>query len=137
MHALTAVLVWLKIFSFFSYFPSMQILTRTLAYAAAPLASFSIIFVIVLVGFGQAFFLAFSLDIKEYRTLFTSFFALLRMAVGDFDYEGLEQSHNMLGPSLFWMCKTRSSDAFSICRTSISLTRKVSLLQTFSSFSSS
>ena len=58
------MLVWLKIFSFFSYFPSMQILTRTLAYAAAPLASFSIIFVIVLVGFGQAFFLAFSLDIK-------------------------------------------------------------------------
>ena len=135
MHALTAVLVWLKIFSFFSYFPSMQILTRTLAYAAAPLASFSIIFVIVLVGFGQAFFLAFSLDIKEYRTLFTSFFALLRMAVGDFDYEGLEQSHNMLGPSLFWMCKT--GDTFSICRTSISLTRKVSPFQTFSSFSSS
>ena len=39
----------------------------------------------------------------RYRTFFTAVFALLRMGVGDFDYVRLEQSHNLLGPALFWM----------------------------------
>jgi hypothetical protein len=102
-YAVNAVLTWLKVFKFFSYFPSMQILTRTLGYAAAPLGSFSVILMVVLVAFGQAFFLSFGLDLLEYRTFNTSVFALLRMAVGDFDYVALEQSHNVLGPTLFWM----------------------------------
>ena len=102
-YAVNAVLTWLKVFKFFSYFPSMQILTRTLGYAAAPLGSFSVILMVVLIAFGQAFFLSFGLDLLEYRTFNTSVFALLRMAVGDFDYVRLEQSHNVLGPCLFWM----------------------------------
>ena len=102
-YAVNAVLTWLKVFKFLSYFPSMQILTRTLGYASGPLISFSIIFTVVLVGFGQSFFLAFGLDLVEYRTFPTSFFALLRMGVGDFDYNRLEQSHRTLGPGLFWM----------------------------------
>ena len=102
-YAVNAVLTWLKVFKFFSYFPSMQILTRTLGYAAGPLISFSVILMVVLIAFGQAFFLSFGLDLLEYRTFSTSVFALLRMAVGDFDYVALEQSHNLLGPTLFWM----------------------------------
>ena len=65
-YAVNAVLTWLKVFKFFSYFPSMRILTRTLGYAAGPLGSFSVIFMVVLIGFGQAFFLAFGLDLIEY-----------------------------------------------------------------------
>ena len=102
-YAVNAVLTWLKVFKFFSYFPSMQILTRTLGHAAGPLLSFSVILMVVLIAFGQAFFLSFGLDLLEYRTFSTSVFALLRMAVGDFDYVALEQSHNLLGPTLFWM----------------------------------
>lgn len=102
-YALNTVLTWLKCFKFLAYFPSMEILTRTMSYASGPLWNFSVIMMIVLFAFGQAFFLAFGLDVFEYRTMFTSFFALLRMGVGDYDYTAFEQSHPKVGPMLFWM----------------------------------
>lgn len=96
-YALNAVLTWLKIFKYLNYFPNMQILTRTLAAARWPLMSFSAIMSVVLIGCGHSFFLAFNLDIIEYRTFFNSVMALLRMAVGDFNYNDLESSHNIVG----------------------------------------
>lgn len=159
-YAMNTVLTWLKCFKFLAYFPSMEILTRTMKYASRPLGSFSIIMMVVLFAFGQAYFLAFGLDVIEYRTIFTSFFSLLRMSVGkclhlsrqpasstqnstrthqidlpvlsklrnsvrhvvalspllthtlftfcdtlsgDFNYDAFEQSHNKVGPVLFWM----------------------------------
>ena len=60
--------------------PSMALLTSTLGYAARPLATFSAVLSIVLFGFGQAFFLAFGLDLAAYRTIYTSVTALLRCA---------------------------------------------------------
>eukprot|EP01052_Picozoa_sp_SAG31_P017846 SAG31_NODE_1239_length_9169_cov_18.922492_10_plen_150_part_00 len=51
---------------------------------------------------GQGFFLAFGLDIWNFRNMPNSVLALLRMAVGDFDYVGLENSHYVLGPAMFW-----------------------------------
>ena len=39
----------------------------------------------------------------SYRTLTTSIISLLRMAVGDFDYEQLQQSQQLLGPLMFWV----------------------------------
>jgi hypothetical protein len=40
----------------------------------------------VLVGSGQGFYMAFGTDIQQYRSFSNSILALLRMAVGDFDY---------------------------------------------------
>eukprot|EP01047_Picozoa_sp_COSAG01_P050915 COSAG01_NODE_5194_length_4419_cov_6.478752_8_plen_143_part_00 len=94
------MLTWLKIFKYLNYFPNMQILTRTLAAARWPLMSFSAIMSVVLIGCGHSFFLAFNLDIIEYRTFFNSVMALLRMAVGDFNYNDLESSHNIVGCAL-------------------------------------
>ena len=90
-------------FKYLNYFPQMQILTRTLGAAVKPLTTFSIIMIIVLIAFGQAFYLAFGLDISEYRTIFSSMLTLVRMTVGDFDYMALENSHFMMGPLLFFM----------------------------------
>jgi len=97
------MLTWLKLFKWLNFFPSMQILTRTLNIAVVPLAWFSVIFLVMLIGAGQGFFLAFGLDMKEFRTFWTSCLALTRMAVGDFDYDQLEASHQFIGPILFWM----------------------------------
>jgi hypothetical protein len=102
-YALNTVLTWIKCFKFLAYFPSMEMLTRTMGYASGPLWNFSVIMMIVLFAFGQAFFLSFGLDVFEYRTMFTSFFALLRMGVGDYEYSTFEQSHPKVGPALFWM----------------------------------
>lgn len=100
---MNAILTWLKCFKYLTYFPSIKLLTKTIIYAAGPLGSFSVMITIVLLGFGQAFFLAFGIDLVEYRTIVTSFTALLRMATGDFNYDAMERSHNTVGPGLFWL----------------------------------
>ena len=103
INSFNAALTWMKIFKYLNFFPNMQILTRTLAVAAMPLAWFSVVISIVLLGCAQGFFLAFGLDIVEYRSFGISVLALLRMAVGDFDYTQLEESHHLLTPVLFWV----------------------------------
>ena len=102
-NAFNAVLTWIKVFKYLNVFPQFTLLTRTLSIAATPLGIFFFIFAIVLVGSGQGFFLAFGLDVKGYRTLGDSISNVLRMAVGDFDYEALSSSQRFLGPVLFWM----------------------------------
>ena len=49
--------------------------------AAGPIGWFSVTFCIVLVGSGQAFFMAFGLDIPEFRNFPLSISSLLRMVV--------------------------------------------------------
>jgi hypothetical protein len=81
----------------------MSILQRTLDKAAGPLGWFLCSFVIVLLGSAQGFYMAFGLDLVAYRSTYTSIFSLLRMAVGDFDYDELESSQNLLGPAMFFL----------------------------------
>lgn len=78
-------------------------LTTTLSKAAQPLKWFMASFVIVLIGSGQGFYLAFGMDNLDYRGFVFSILALLRMAVGDFDYGALVESQFLLGPVFFWI----------------------------------
>jgi hypothetical protein len=93
----------LKIFKFLDHKPEMSILQRTLDKAAGPLGWFMGSFVIVLLGSAQGFYMAFGLDLAAYRSTYHSIFSLLRMAVGDFDYAELENSHQILGPTMFFL----------------------------------
>ena len=69
---------------------------------AGPLAWFFVTLIIILVGCGQAFYMAFGLHLPQFRNFFMSVTSLLRMAIGDFDYAELEESQMVLGPLLFW-----------------------------------
>jgi hypothetical protein len=102
-NAFNASLTWIKLFKYLNYFPNMRIMTSTLKVAIRPLLSFSLVVMVVLTGSGQGFFLSFGLDVEEYRSFFLSIVALLRMAVGDFDYVQLENSHSVVGPAMFWI----------------------------------
>jgi len=101
--AFNAILTWLKVFKFLDYHPSMSVLTVTLAKASSALVFWTAAFVIVLIGSGQGFYLAFGLDLYEYRGIGAAWLSLLRMAVGDFDYSQLEESQTFLGPLMFWI----------------------------------
>ena len=101
--AFNAILTWIKVFKFLEYNPNMSILTTTLLKAGGPIVSFMWTFIIVLVGSGQGFYLAFGLDLYEYRGIIPAWLSLLRMAVGDFDYAQLEESQTFLGPVMFWI----------------------------------
>jgi hypothetical protein len=102
-NAFNATLTWIKLFKYLNYFPNMQIMTSTLKNAIGPLLSFGVVVIVVLTGCGQGFFLSFGLDVPEYRSFMLSIVALLRMAVGDFDYVQLENSHSVVGPAMFWV----------------------------------
>ena len=101
--AFNAILTWLKVFKFLEYHPSMSVLTVTLTKASSALVFWTAAFVIVLIGSGQGFYLAFGLDLYEYRGIGPAWLSLLRMAVGDFDYAQLEESQTFLGPLMFWI----------------------------------
>ena len=53
------------------------------------MANFLIIFLVVYVAYAQAFFMAFSMDVPDFRTLGMSFTSLGRILLGDFDYDAL------------------------------------------------
>eukprot|EP01052_Picozoa_sp_SAG31_P017845 SAG31_NODE_1239_length_9169_cov_18.922492_9_plen_186_part_00 len=53
INAFNSVFVWIKVFKYVNVFPSMRILTATLRVAFAPLAMFSMVMVVVLVGSGN------------------------------------------------------------------------------------
>ena len=91
----------LKVFRYLDHKPEIRILQRTLYKASAPLGWLLLSFVIVLLGSAQGFNMAFGLDIAAYRSTYASVFSLLRMAVGDFDYDELETSQRILGPAFF------------------------------------
>ena len=76
--AFNAILTWIKVFKFLEYNPNMSILTTTLLKAGGPIVSFMWTFIIVLVGSGQGFYLAFGLDLYEYRGIIPAWLSLLR-----------------------------------------------------------
>ena len=59
VNAFNAILTWLKVFKFLQVFPAMSILLMTLGRASRPLLWFMLTFIIVLIGCGQGFFIAF------------------------------------------------------------------------------
>ena len=61
------------------------------------------ILIVVLQGSGQGFHIAFRFDVVGYHSFTTAVSTLLRMAVGDFDYDQLQESQNVVGPAMFWM----------------------------------
>ena len=101
--AFNAILTWIKLFKYLDYHPAFSLLVRTLARAAKPLLTFLVSFTIVILGCGQAFFMSFGMEEYRYRNFLQSLFSLLRMAVGEFDYDALAETQPSLGPLLFWL----------------------------------
>ena len=54
-------------------------------------------------GHDQGFFMAFGAHVYSFRSFTESLLGLLRMAVGDFDYNELASSQPVMGPMMFWV----------------------------------
>eukprot|EP01006_Ploeotia_vitrea_P012594 TRINITY_DN33304_c0_g1_i1.p1 TRINITY_DN33304_c0_g1~~TRINITY_DN33304_c0_g1_i1.p1 ORF type:complete len:779 (+),score=407.94 TRINITY_DN33304_c0_g1_i1:183-2339(+) len=103
LSAFNAVLCWIKVFRYLGVSPQMSQLTRVLSRAAKHILVFTVMFFIVYFGFAKAFFLAFSVDVKGFRSITDSIFSLFRSLLGDFDFDGLQHHNWFLGPFLFTM----------------------------------
>jgi len=101
LNAVTALLLFLKVFKYLAVIPQMDILFATLRVAGLELLLFSLLFLIVVLGFAMSFYMAFGLDVHGYRTISNALLSLFQMVLGIFDYEELQASNRVLAPLLF------------------------------------
>lgn len=93
----------MQIFKYLEVNPKYKMLVTTLKKSAAMLGTLVQSFVLVLIGSGQGFFMAFGVYLYSFRSFDESILGLLRMAVGDFDYSELQGAQPVLGPLMFWV----------------------------------
>jgi len=99
--SLNAFCIYFKVLKYLDMVPGMDQLFLTLGSCATELLIFFIMFFIVYIGFGVAFNLAFGLLVPEYRTIQVSMLSLLRIIVGDFDFDALLEANRPMAFILF------------------------------------
>ena len=87
--SLNSFCIYFKVLKYLVMVPGMDQLFLTLGFCATEIFIFLIMFFIVYVGFAVAFYLAFGAMVTEYRTLQSSLLSLLRIIMGDFDFDAL------------------------------------------------
>ncbi|ALC38497.1 Pkd2, partial [Drosophila busckii] len=101
MMAILAFLVWIKIFKFISFNKTLVQFTTTLKRCSKDLAGFSLMFGIVFLAYAQLGLLLFGTKHPDFRNFLTSILTMIRMILGDFQYNLIEQANRVLGPIYF------------------------------------
>ncbi|KAH8319022.1 hypothetical protein KR067_004090 [Drosophila pandora] len=101
MMAILAFLVWIKIFKFISFNKTLVQFTTTLKRCSKDLAGFSLMFGIVFLAYAQLGLLLFGTKHPDFRNFITSILTMIRMILGDFQYNLIEQANRVLGPIYF------------------------------------
>eukprot|EP00755_Sulcionema_specki_P013431 Sspe_Gene.8827::Locus_2978_Transcript_1_1_Confidence_1.000_Length_3746::g.8827::m.8827 len=99
--AFNALLSFIRVFYFLRLNSQLNLLTKTIAKAKAELIGIVFIFLIVFIGFSLMAFVVFGNVLEGYRNFSTTISSLLRMLLGDFDYEELREQHRTFAPVLF------------------------------------
>eukprot|EP00899_Mesostigma_viride_P005209 jgi/Mesvir1/1468/Mv14452-RA.1 len=101
--ALALLLVGLKLFKYLQDIPRVNGIMLTIIRALFDLFLFTITFIIVVYGFSASFYVAFSGDIGDMKTLGDTLGALLRSLLGQFAYADMAKSNRYLAPFLFYV----------------------------------
>ncbi|XP_034658113.1 polycystic kidney disease 2-like 2 protein [Drosophila subobscura] len=101
MMAVLDCLVWIKIFKFITFNKSLFQFTATVQRSSRDLPGFSLIFGIVCMTYAQVGLLLFGTEHPDFRNHLTSFFTMIRMILGDFQYKLMGQANRILGPIFF------------------------------------
>uniref|UniRef100_A0A915IHF6 Polycystic kidney disease 2-like 1 protein n=1 Tax=Romanomermis culicivorax TaxID=13658 RepID=A0A915IHF6_ROMCU len=99
-----AVLVffaWIKIFKYISFNKTMTQLSSTLSRCSKDVGGFAIMFFIFFFAYAQLGYLLFGTQVLDYSTFYNATFTLLRIILGDFNFQALEQANRVLGPIYF------------------------------------
>ncbi|XP_015781741.1 polycystic kidney disease 2-like 1 protein isoform X2 [Tetranychus urticae] len=101
MLALLTFIVWVKVFKYISFNKTMSQLSSTLSRCSKDIAGFGVMFFIVFFAFAQLGYLLFGTQVKDYSSFGTAVFTLLRLILGDFNFQELEAANRVLGPFFF------------------------------------
>ncbi|XP_039950258.1 polycystic kidney disease 2-like 2 protein [Bactrocera tryoni] len=99
--AICAFLVCMKILKFISFNKTMRQFNATVSTCFRDLLGFSVMFGIVFLAYAQMGLLLFGNVHYDFRNFKESLLTMIRMILGDFDYEGIEEANRVLGPIYF------------------------------------
>ncbi|CAG2101885.1 unnamed protein product [Medioppia subpectinata] len=99
--AVLSFVAWVKLFKYISFNKTMSQLSSTLSRCAKDIAGFGVMFFIVFFAFAQLGYLLFGTQVKDYSSFGKAVFTLLRLILGDFDFQALEAANRVLGPIFF------------------------------------
>jgi hypothetical protein len=101
LNAFNAMIMWLKFFKYCQVSRRMSFLLRIMARASTDIFFFMLMFFIFFLGFAQAGYLAFSVNVDEFRTFNYSLLTLFKSIVGDLDYSKLADANSVYGPFFY------------------------------------
>ncbi|XP_054085331.1 polycystic kidney disease 2-like 2 protein isoform X2 [Zeugodacus cucurbitae] len=99
--AICAFLVCMKILKFISFNKTMRQFNATVSTCFRDLLGFGVMFGIVFLAYAQLGLLLFGNVHHDFRNFKESLLTMIRMILGDFDYEGIEAANRVLGPIFF------------------------------------
>ncbi|XP_022208929.2 polycystic kidney disease 2-like 2 protein [Drosophila obscura] len=101
MMAVLAFLVWIKLFKFISLNKTLVEWTTTLARCSKDLAGFTLMFGIVFVIYARLGLLLFGSNHPDFYSIIISMLTMIRMILGDFRYNLIQESDRVIGPIYF------------------------------------
>ncbi|XP_022247733.1 polycystin-2-like, partial [Limulus polyphemus] len=93
--------VWIKIFKYISFNKTMTQLSSTLSRCSKDIAGFAVMFFIVFFAYSQLGYLLFGSQVHGFSNIMKATFTLLRVILGDFDFNEIESANRLLGPIYF------------------------------------
>lgn len=91
----------LKLIHILRFNRRMSMLAGTLKLSAKEMATFSLVFMIVLFSFVASGYLLFGAEVREFKTTTRGFETLLSFSLGSFDFQGVLETSRILGPIYF------------------------------------
>ncbi|TMW40608.1 hypothetical protein DOY81_014312, partial [Sarcophaga bullata] len=101
MMGIVVFLVWIKMFKYISFNKTMMQFSTTLRRCAKDLFGFAVMFFIVFLAYAQLGLLIFGSSHPDFRAFSVSVITLMRMFLGDFEYNLIEEANQILGPIYF------------------------------------
>jgi hypothetical protein len=98
-----SMLMWLKLFKYIGVIPQMGVLLTVLGKAGPSVLIFSIVAMVPCVGISLSYHVAFGAVLKNYSEMGLSLNSVMRMAVGDFDFDEIYGEHPLMSLLLFWL----------------------------------
>jgi hypothetical protein len=101
--ALNAMLMWCKLFKYIGVIPQMGVLLTVLGQAGPSVMIFTIVAMVPCIGLSLSYHVVFGAVVKNYSSPYLALNSVMRMAVGDFDFDEIYGEHPMMSLLLFWV----------------------------------
>merc|ERR1711916_209024 len=102
MNSVNTVLSYLKILKYVQLNDKLNILTRTVSMASSSIVGVLLLFLYFVFAFALCGYTLFGSTVFEYRTPDAAYNSLLRLLVGDYDYEALSTTARGATVVFFW-----------------------------------